>query len=407
MDTTTKILIVTQHYWPENFRITDVAETFASAGHQVTVLCGLPNYPKGYIFGDYKKGLNRFQIHNNVRIIRAKEIARKHNIISRFLNYYSFPFYANRIVKRLADDYDVILINELSPIMSAKPGFAYAKKHGKKVVMYEMDLWPESLLAGGIKKNSFIYNHYKKVSSKIYSKCDKILVSTKEHIEYIRALPNCSNLDIDYLPQYAESIFEEENYENIDNDVIDLMFAGNIGKAQSVDTIIKAASLLKDNSKIKFHIVGGGSELENVKKLATELKLNNVEFYGQRPLSEMPELYRLADVMLVSLEDKPYANMTIPGKVQSYMAAGKPVIGAVNGSCANFIINNEIGYTCPSGDYNALVDIIKNLSLSELDRIGKNSKEKYKTKYNKEKFITTLIRNLEEFANKQKRLLGN
>ena len=117
------------------------------------------------------------------------------------------------------------------------------------------------------------------------------------------------------------------------------MFAGNIGKAQSIDTIVKAAALLKNDVRFKFHIVGAGSELDNIKNLAAELKTDNVIFYGQRPLEDMPGLYKIADAMLVTLGDKPYANMTIPGKVQSYMAAGKPIIGAINGSCANFINN--------------------------------------------------------------------
>jgi len=386
-----KILIVSQHYWPENFRITDIAESLVSIGHEVTVLCGLPNYPKGYIFDGYKNGKNRKQVHNGVNIIRAKEIARRNNIFFRFLNYYSFPFYANRLVNKLDNDFDVVLINELSPIMSAKPGLKYAKKYNKPLLMYEMDLWPESLLAGGIKKGSFLYNHYKKVSAKIYSKCNKILVSTKEHIDYIKALPCCEALNIGYLAQYADTIFEESNYETIDNGVIDLMFAGNIGKAQSIDTIIRAAALLKEDSRFKFHIVGSGSELENVKKLSAELKTDNVIFYGQRPLEDMPELYKIADVMLVALEDKPYANVTIPGKVQSYMAAGKPIIGVINGSCSNFIVNNQIGYVAPSENFESLARLVKNLVFDEINKIGKNSKETYFKKYSKNIFLSRLV----------------
>ena len=393
-----KILLVTQYYWPENSRVTDIAESLQKEGNDVTVLTGLPNYPQGYIYEGYRKGENRIQEHNDVHTVRAKLIERRHDTLHRLLNYYSFPHYASKLAKKLPGDFDVILAMEESPIMLVKPAIAYAKKYQKPLIMYEMDLWPESLLAGGVAKNSFIYKHYKKVSAKIYSQFDKIIVSTKEHIPYIKDLPGCKDLDIEYLAQYADTIFEESDFGNEDNDIVDLMFAGNIGKAQSIDTIIRSAELLKDDSRFKFHIVGSGSELENIKKLAVELKTDNVIFYGQRSLEDMPGLYKIADVMLVTLEDKSYANMTIPGKVQSYMAAGKPVIGSVNGSCANFIINNEIGYTCPSGNYNALADIIKNLSLSELERIGKNSKEKYKAKYNKEKFITTLIRNLEEFT---------
>ena len=387
-----KILIVSQHYWPENFRITDIAETLVSLGHQVTVLCGLPNYPQGYIYDGYRHGKNRVQEHNGVKIIRVQEIARRNNIFSRILNYWSFPHYAIKYLKKHKIDCDVVLSIETSPIMMCKPAIYYKKKYNKPIIMYEMDLWPESLLAGGITNKSFIYKHYKKVSAKIYSQFDKIIVSTKEHIPYIKALPGCSNLDIEYLAQYADTVFEESNFGWEDNGVIDLMFAGNIGKAQSVDTIIRAAALLKDDPRFKFHIVGSGSELDNIKKLADELKTDNVVFYGQKPLEDMPKLYRIADAMLVTLEDKPYANMTIPGKMQSYMAAGKPVIGSINGSCANFIKNNNIGYSCDANQYEELANLIKKLDFVQIQKTGNHSKKIYFEKYCKTIYINRIVK---------------
>ena len=392
-----KILMVSQYYWPENSRVTDIAESLQSRGNEVTVLTGLPNYPQGYIYEGYRKGENRDQVRNGVHIIRAKLIERRHDTLHRLLNYYSFPYYGSKLAKRVKEDFDVVLAMEESPIMLVKPAIAYARKHKKPLIMYEMDLWPDSLLAGGITKKSMIYRHFLKVSSKIYSSFDKIVVSTKEHIDYIKKLPGCSNLDISYLPQYAEKIFEESNYQTIDNGVIDLMFAGNIGKGQSVQTIIKAAEILKDDSKYMFHIVGSGSELDNVKKLAEDLHLKNVSFYGQKPMEEMPALYQKADAMLVTLEDQPYANMTIPGKVQAYMAVGKPIIGSINGSCADFIKSNEIGFVCGAEDYSSLAKIISNLSKEELLKIGNHTKKIYFEKYSRELYITSLINYLKDY----------
>ena len=386
-----KILVVTQYYWPENSRVTDIAESLCEAGNEVTVLTGLPNYPQGFIYDGYKKGENRVQERNGVHIVRAKLVERRQNVIYRVLNYYSFPYYATKLVKKLPEGFDVILAMEESPIMLVKPAISYAKRYNKPLIMYEMDLWPESLLAGGIAKESLVYRHYKKVSAEIYSKFDKIVVSTKEHIPYIKNLSGCKELDIDYLAQYADTIFEDNNFGNKDNGVIDLMFAGNVGKAQSISTVIKAASILKDDRKFKFHIVGSGSELGSAKKIAGELKTDNVIFYGQRPLGEIPKLYKIADAMLVTLENKTYANITIPGKVQSYMAAGKPIIGAVNGSCANFIKNNAIGYVCNPEDAAALANLIKNLNLKELRRLGEHSMKVYFNKYSKTIFMDRLI----------------
>lgn len=152
--------------------------------------------------------------------------------------------------------------------------------------------------------------------------------------------------------------------------------------------------LLKDNPKFRFHIVGSGSELDNAKKLSSSLGTNNVIFYGQKPLDEMPDLYKIADAMLVTLEDKPYANMTIPGKVQSYMASGKSIIGSINGSCADFIKNNEIGYVCSSMDSESLANIIKGLDINILKDIGEHSREVYFKKYGKAVFISKLIKEL-------------
>ena len=211
----------------------------------------------------------------------------------------------------------------------------------------------------------------------IYSKCSKILVSTFEHIDYIHNLPKCSLIDIGYLPQYAEESFEKSRLQTIDNGVIDLMIAGNIGRAQSVDTIINAAEILKNNPKYLFHIVGAGSGLKKIKSLTEKKELKNIIFYGNRPFSEMEKLYTIADIMLVTLENKPYANLTIPGKVQSYLAFGKPVLGAINGSTYSLINDNKIGVAVESGDYNGLALAIKELTKDDLNNYGKNARDYY------------------------------
>ena len=398
-----KILVVTQYYWPENSRVTELAESLINEGNSVTVLTGLPNYPQGFIYNGYKKKTNWDQEHNGVHIIRAKLIERRHDLFHRLLNYYSFPFYATKKAKRLKEKFDIVLAIEESPIMLVKPAIAYSKKHNIPLVMYEMDLWPESLLAGGIRKNSWIYNHFKRVSSKLYSKFDLILTSTKEHIDYIRNLRGCSDIDFTYLPQYAESVFEKFKFSTISNGVIDLMFAGNIGKGQSIGTIIKAANILKREENIKFHIIGCGSELENIQNMVNELRLTNVVFYGQKNVEEMPRLYEIADAMLVTLENKEYANLTIPGKIQSYMAAGKIIVGAVNGSCSSFITNNHIGSVCEAENYIALANIILQLNEEKMRTVGENSRKVYFEKYSKKIFINSLNSNLLKCLKNSKR----
>lgn len=387
-----KILVISQRYYPENFLISDIAETLVSKGHDVTVLTGLPMYPRGYIFDEYKKDKHYKQEHNGVKIIRVKEIQRRNNIFSRVLNYYSFPIRANRVINKLDKDFDVILVNELSPIFSCLPAIKYKKKYGTKIVMYEMDLWPESLLAGGIKKDSLIYNHYKKVSAKIYSSCDKILVSTKEHIEYIHCLPNCEKLDIKCLPQYAEKEFE-----NIPNNIksdnkVNFMFAGNIGKAQNLDLLIRTINVLKNNKDIVFHIVGDGSEKTRLERLAKKLELNNVIFYENKPKIDMPKFYSIADVMIVSLQDSPYANMTIPCKVASYMASGKAILCACKGATYNLIKEANCGIAIDSLDSKHFAEAcLSLLDMNIREKYSIQAKQYYKNHFDKEVFFNALI----------------
>lgn len=393
-----KILIVTQRFWPENFRINDIATSLVKENNEVTVLTGLPNYPDGIIRADYRSGNNRLENYNGVSVIRAREIARHHNILFRLLNYYSFPYFASKIVKTLPSDFNVVLVNELSPIMAALPAVLYKKMHGAKIVMYEMDLWPHSLLAGGIRTTSPIYKHYSKVSGKIYSSCDKIFVSTKEHVDAIKDLPWCSSVNIEYLPQYAEDQFAKILPIRKNDSRIHVLFAGNIGKAQSVKTIIEAAAILKSKKEIVFDIVGGGSELENNMLLAKKYSLENVVFHGSHPISDMSGYYEMADIMLVTLESQPYAKMTIPGKVQTYMAAGKPIISSADGATARLIEESHSGFAVPAENPAALAKAIIQMDEKTRVKASQASRSYYEHHFKKDQFMKRLTSALNDFA---------
>ncbi len=336
-----KILVICQHYYPEPFRITDICEELVKRGHEVTVITGIPNYPKGKVYPTYEKGKKSDECLNGVNVHRCDIHPRKRGIIHRLWNYYSFPHKASRYVKKLDNSYDIVFINQLSPVMMAKPGIRYAKKNGKKIILYCLDLWPASLNVGGI-KHGVIYKWFYNESKRIYRSVDKILVTSKLFSKYFETEFDINGTE--YLPQYAENVFSPERCRKEQNGYIDLMFAGNIGKAQSVDTILKAAELCVDIKNLRWHIVGDGTELEAMKKLSAKLKLENVIFYGSRPLNEMPELYKQADAMLISLINDPVLSCTLPGKVQSYFAAGKPIIGAIGGETANLINETNCGF---------------------------------------------------------------
>ena len=387
-----KILVISQHYYPENFRITDICETLVKMGHQVDVICGLPNYPEGEVLSDYKHGKNREQVINGVNIHRCFEIGRGKSKVKLFLNYYSVCLSMLSKAKKLKEKFDVVFINQLSPVMQAWAGIAYAKKHKVPCIMYCYDLWPDSLAAGGIGKNNPIFKYYYKVSNKCYKQVDKLLVTSKSFIDYFIDYHHIDVNKIHYLPQYCEDIFLDNSvkYEKKDNE-FNYVFAGNVGKMQSVETIIKAANEIKDDKSIKIHIVGDGSNLENCKKLASEYKLDNVIFYGRRPLEEMPKFYAMADAMLVTLAKNDVISKTLPGKVQSYMAAGKPIIAAIDGECQTIIKEAECGLVCNSEEYGTLGKLFLKFKNSNSLEFKQNSLSYYDNNFSKEKYYKLLI----------------
>ena len=383
-----KILVICQHYYPEQFRITDICEELVKCGHQVTVLTGLPNYPMGYIYPGYKDKSKRHEIINGVDVHRTFTIGRRRGIVFRVLNYYSFMLSSCRHVNKLDDDFDVVFVNQLSPVMMAEAAVKYKKKHGAKLVIYTLDLWPESLTVGGIKKGSLPYRYYHGVSKKIYKSADKIFVTSKEFKEYFSCEFDIN--DCEYLPQYSEAIFDPKSCKKEPDGNIDLMFAGNVGIAQSVDTIIRAAALTKDIENLRWHIVGDGSELDKCKQLAKTMEVDNVIFHGRRSLEEMPQYYAMADAMLVTLYKNDVISKTLPGKVQTYMAAGKPIIGSIDGEAAQIIRESKCGLCGPAEDAEALAENVRLFIQKDASLYGESAVEYSNNHFGKAGFMDTL-----------------
>ena len=394
-----KILVICQYYYPEPFRVNDICDEMVKRGHDVTVVTGEPNYPEGQIYKGYENHAHSDEVINGVHIYRCPIIPRKTGAIYRFLNYFSFSYKASRHVKKLmASDgkpFDVVFVNQLSPVMMAKPGIVYKKKYNVPVVMYCLDLWPESLVAGGIGRGSIVYKIFHVISKSIYKQMDRILITSQMFRDYLCKKFDIDNSKIAYLPQYAEDIFgllpAKESTE-----VTDLVFAGNIGEIQSIDTIIKAAGKLQRDS-VYFHIVGGGTDLDRLKELAIGLK--NVTFYGRKPLEDMPKFYAKADAMLVTLKADPILSLTLPGKVQSYMAVGKPIIGAINGETVEVINEAKCGYCGRAEDSDELVNNIKIFMKADTkQQMGINARTFYEKNFERALFMERLEEELFNFA---------
>lgn len=382
-----RILVVCQYYDPEPFRLSDICEGLVSRGYEVMVITGLPNYPMGEIYKEYRHGKRRDEVINGVKVHRCFTIGRRHYVLFRLLNYFSYQASSTHYVKSMQEQFDVVFVNQQSPVTMANAGIKYKEKSGKKLALYCMDLWPESIVFGGIKRNSLRFALVKKLSQRIYKSADIILGTSKSFADYFREEFNIGNTE--YLPQYAELIFDPERCKKEPDGQVDLMFAGNVGVAQSVNTIIDAARLTKCMENLHWHIVGDGIEIDNLKNQAKDL--SNITFYGRKPLEEMPKYYAMTDAMLVTMQSNPVISMTVPGKVQSYMSAGKPILGAINGETSRVINEAKCGYCCHAEDAEGLATIAQSfVGSSEKEQMAHNAFVYYQHHFSKDRFIENL-----------------
>ena len=382
-----RILVICQYYAPEPFRIADICEALVKEGNEVDVITSFPNYPMGEIYEGYKNGEHKDETINGVNVHRVFTIGRKTGALYRFINYYAYSIASTLYASKLKKEYDVVFVYQLSPVMMANAALKYKKKYGKKVVLYCLDLWPESLTLGGIKKDGLIYSYYKKLSEKIYASVDEIMVSSRMFKDYLNGVLGLKHGRIQYLPQYAEDVFCISN-EHTDN-ALNITFAGNIGTTQSIETILYAAQRLKDKN-IQFNFYGDGSGLEKMVALAEALQTENVIFHGRVPIEELPGKYAESDALIVSLSDNAVLSMSFPGKIQSYMAAGKPIIASLNGEAARIISEAECGFVSCAEDVDGLVSCIEKLICSDKALLGKNSRAYYEKHFQKEDFIKKL-----------------
>ncbi len=402
-----KILIVTQYYFPENFKSNDLSFELQKRGHDVTVLTGLPNYPEGKMFDGYGIFKNRKQTINGVKIIRALLLLRgKGGGIRLFLNYYSFAFFASlkAFFLNFSNKYDAVIVHEPSPITQFYPALLLHKLQKVPVYFWVMDLWPESLeIAGGI-KNKRVLNYFKKMIINFYNHSEKILITSKGFRKSILEKGNYGK-KLEYFPNWAEDSISEGDLNfpiPILPDGFKVMFAGNVGEAQDMESIMNAALLLKGQEHIKFIIVGDGRKMPFVQQFILDNHLEStVVTVGRFPVEAMATFFSKSDVMLVSLKDNPIFNLTVPAKVQAYMSASKPILAMLNGEGAEIIADADCGLSVNAGDFSSLSSMILQMSAlhkSELDQMGENSRNFFQKNYKLSSCIDNLERILQETA---------
>ncbi len=361
-----KILIVSQYFWPENFRINDLAAGLAERGHDLTVLTGLPNYPEGAIFKGYGIFSYKTESYHGVKVLRVPLVPRGSGRSIRLsINYISFVVFGSLLAPFLCrDSYQAILIFAPSPITAALPALVIKKIRAIPTIMWIQDLWPENISATGAISSPWLLGKIRKMVHFIYHRCDKLLVSSRAFIEPVESY-GIEKDRIGYLPQFAENVYrpmappmDGPEYDLVPDGFI-VMFAGNIGVAQDFATILSAAERLKAYPEIHWVIVGDGRQRSWVsEQIQSRGLVGTVHLVGRFPLESMPRFFSLADLMLVSLNDSPIFSLTIPGKVQSYLACGKPIIAVLDGEGSRVIREAGAGFTCPAGDHVGLAEAV-------------------------------------------------
>lgn len=384
-----KILIVCQHFWPESFRINDIADFFIEQGCEVDVLCGIPNYPKGQFMDGYGYFGKRHETHKGIRIDRVLEIKRGSNSNFRiFLNYISFPFFSLfHIPKLLFRKYDQIFIYQLSPVMMALPGILLGKLTKTPTTMYIMDMWPENFLSVIKIKNSLLLRLLTKHSHWYYKRATKLIGMSDAMTKHLAGVTKKTVSKLATIPQTSEKIYEQRvsdpELRRRFKKTFNVLFTGNISPAQSFETMIEAAQILKKrgHNDIRWVIVGDGMSRDEVEKQVTDKELSgSFIFEGSHPMEMMPKYADIADVLVGCLVKSELLEATIPAKVMSYIALGKPIVLAMDGE-ARELINSTIkcGFAGPTENSAQLADNIQKIygmSSSKRDELGKRA-EKY------------------------------
>ncbi len=364
-----RILVVSQYFWPENFRVNDLVKEWVQRGHQVTVLTGIPNYPAGKIFEAYREQPSAFATYEGAEVVRVPMLPRGSGSLRLMLNYLSFVvggciFGHWRLRGKPAD---VIFVFEPSPVTVGFPAVWLGRIKNAPVVFWALDLWPETLAAIGVLRSPLVLGWVGRMVRFIYNRCTLVLGQSKGFLGNIAQYCD-DKAKIRYFPSWAEDVFTDASVQPAPEvlewaDGFTVVFAGNIGEAQNMPAVLDVAERLKDNASIRWIIVGDGRKSDWLRSEVARRGLNEqVLLPGRFQVERMPSFYAHADALLVSLKRDPVFSITIPGKVQSYLMAGIPLLGMLDGEGAAVIREANAGLTCDAGDGAGLAQAVLTLA---------------------------------------------
>ena len=389
-----KILIVTECFYPEEFKINDVALSWKGKGYDVDVLTLTPTYPLGKVFSGYKNGFFRRDEYQGVNIFRVHAVTGyRDSVVKKILKYINFMVLGSIVSIFIGRRYDYVFGFNLGPLTDMLPAVVIRKLYKKPVMFWVQDVWPDSVYAYGFKKTRILSALLNTFVKFMYHNITAIAISSKGFEEKLKPYVE-KNLKFNYAPNWADDL-------NIDIDSIVLSktqkvhftFAGNIGKVQNLENIINAFCLLpyEYQKRSQFNIIGDGSNLVNLKKISNNNP--NIIFHGRQIREDMAKFYKASDFLIISLIDESIFSVTVPAKTQTYIAAKKPILAIINGETAEIVRNNNLGYCAKPNDLDDIREVfMKSIDTSRivLSKFSKNSKLLLDKKFNKEKIINSL-----------------
>jgi len=411
-----KILIWSQYFWPEIFKINQMATMLHKLGMKITVLTGKPNYPCGNILPNYRIAGVQYEIFSGIDVIRIPLLPRKKgSAIHLAINYLSFIFsgfiFAPIVLRR--EKIEVIFVYATSPLLQALPAIFVSWIKRVPLIIWVQDIWPEALESTGYVKNKCLLSIVRLFVRYIYRSADSILIQSEAFRESVVQYVHRED-KIFYYPNSVEDIIQNIALkENTKSPFIydmeqyfSVIFTGNIGTAQSCESILIAAEKLLGNQEIHFYLIGTGSQAESIAEKINQRKLTNVTMTGQQNYDSMPAIYAAASVLLVTLRRGLDLAATIPSKLQTYLAAGKPIIACLDGEAARIVRESNAGFDCPAEDAVGLANTIMklyNMTSEERLKLGANGLNYYKTHFELKERALELVEHLKNIVVSNKR----
>lgn len=391
-----KILIVTECFYPEEFKINDIALSWKDKGYDVDVLTLAPTYPLGKIFPGFRNSFFRKDEHQGINIFRIHAVTGyRDRKIKKIFKYINFMILGSIVSIFIGRKYDYILGFNMSALTGMLPAVLIRKLYKKPLTFWTQDVWPDSVFAYGFKQTKTLSAVLDMFVRFMYQNIDAIAVSGKgfesKLTPYIKR-----DLIFHYLPNWADDLDGDLASKNLGKSegVTHFTFAGNIGKVQNLENIISAFLSLSNEyqEKSQLNIIGDGSHLDNLKLLSNNN--SNIVFHGKKPRSDMASYYKASDFLIISLIDEPIFSVTVPAKTQTYIAAKKPILAIINGDTASIIQDNNLGLCADPSKIDAIATMFQRcIDMGQVERqsFTKENDRLLATIFNKDKTIDRLL----------------